>query len=344
MSAGAAAVIAKARSKYGRFLTADDYFALASKNDVNDIVSELRQKPAFRDDFSAAGSNSVRRKQAEEIMNKRLFRIYMQLRRYVSAKKDGFYYYPIKKEEVKQIIIASMYISTGVQDMFIFQYPVFLNEYSSFDLMALTKAHSFSDMLSVLKNTPYYNVLKPLGGEKDSFPNIRDIENALGHYYYDWVNKAVIKEFSGHERAEIQKCIQRSSDIFNIRLCYRFKGLFKMPSEEVKRNIIPYHYRFSDAAIDRLLSRAESEPILPLILKLPHFRSYKETENPDLEIAIRTSDVHFFRDKLMLSQYDSVVLYSLMGLLEVENKNLTTIIESVRYSLPQSEIKAMLTI
>ena len=78
MSAGSAAVIAKARAKYGGLLGLDEYKTLISKANVGEIVSQLKTYGDFCEDFSAV-DNTVRRSQAERLMEKRLFRIYDEL-------------------------------------------------------------------------------------------------------------------------------------------------------------------------------------------------------------------------------------------------------------------------
>ena len=50
----------------------------------------------------------------------------------------------------------------------------------------------------------------------------------------------------------------------------------------------------------------------------------------------------YYDAKLALSQCDSTVIYSLTELLQIENRNLTTVIEGVRYSLEPSQIEKML--
>ncbi len=344
MSAGSAAVIAKARSKYGKTLTLSDYKSLMVKNDVNDIVTALKAYPDFKKELASISDTAVRRGQAEEMMNKRLFRIYMDLCRFKFGKKGGFYYYLVKQEEVKQIISAAMYISADAYETFILSFPVFLTEYCSFDIMALTKARSFGEMLIALKGTPYYDILKALPVDGGRFPQIRSIERALGMYYQTWLLDTVKKEFSGSERDEIEKCILRGCDIYNLKLCYRLKGLFKLSNDDVMSCRIPYHYRFSEKNMSELLEKADSEPVLPLILRHPYFKSCRDIEGIDFETAVKKANQRFFSEKLTLSQYDSVVMYSLMELLAIENANLTTVIEGVRYSLASEEIEKMLII
>lgn len=109
MSAGSAAVIAKARAKYGGLLGLDEYKTLISKANVGEIVAQLKTYGDFCEDFSAV-DNTVRRSQTERLMEKRLFRIYDELRKFCPGSKNKFYDFLLIQEEIKQIINAAMYI------------------------------------------------------------------------------------------------------------------------------------------------------------------------------------------------------------------------------------------
>lgn len=88
MSAGSAAVIAKARAKYGKLLSLDEYKTLISKANVGEIVTQLKTYDDFDKDFSGV-DNTVRRSQAERLMEKRLFRVYDELRKFCPAVKTS---------------------------------------------------------------------------------------------------------------------------------------------------------------------------------------------------------------------------------------------------------------
>ena len=340
MKAAKAAVVAKARAKYGNFLTLSDYKSLILKGGVNEIITALKSYPAFSEEFSSVGNVAVRRKQAEEMLAKRLFKLYGDLLRFEFADKNGFFYYRVRREEIKQIVNAVMLLSAGVGDMFILQFPVFLKDYCSFDIGSLASVRDFSELMLVLKNTPYYDVLRPLQIEKNDIPDIRTIENALNRYYFDWLLEST-KKFPSGEREELKKVILRTCDLYNIRLCYRYKGILGLSGEMVMNNRIPHSLRFSKLQMENLLLKSDNETIMKLISGIPYFKKFSG-ETQDFELLIRKSNLDYYAKKLRMSQYDSVVLHSLMELSELENTNLTTVIEGVRYSLTSDSITEML--
>lgn len=150
MSAGSAAVIAKARAKYGGLLGLDEYKTLISKANVGEIVAQLKTYGDFCEDFSAV-DNTVRRSQAERLMEKRLFRIYDELRKFCPGSKNKFYDFLLIQEEIKQIINAAMYIGAGVYDLFIPGFPGYLTNICSYDIRALSKSRTFDEILDVLR-------------------------------------------------------------------------------------------------------------------------------------------------------------------------------------------------
>lgn len=342
MSAGSSAVVAKARCKYGKMLTLSDYKLLAGKNDISYVVATLKTLPGYKKHFSDVSDNSVRRNFAEQLLYKWLFGNYIELCRFKFQKKNGFFRYLIKREEIAQIIKAIMYISAGEYENFILYFPMFLEKHSEVNFVELLKARTFKEVLATLNGTPYYKVLKPLLSDGALFPEIRKVETIMGAHFHEWLTTIIKKEFKGKEREEIERCVLHSADIYNMKLCYRFKGLFKMSNEEVMKNHLPYHYRFSKKDMEKLLERPDTESVDALIRKHSYFKSCKGREDLDFESAVSYSNLNFFRERLMLSQYDSVALFSLAELMTIELNNVTTIIEGIRYSIPSSEIEKML--
>lgn len=203
MSAGSAAVIAKARAKYGGLLGLDEYKTLISKANVGEIVAQLKTYGDFCEDFSAV-DNTVRRSQAERLMEKRLFRIYDELRKFCPGSKNKFYDFLLIQEEIKQIINAAMYIGAGVYDLFIPGFPGYLTNICSYDILALSKARTFDEILDVLKGTPYYDVLAPLSDGTKAFPPIVSVDYELTKYLYTTLFSRIKKDMSGSERTEVE--------------------------------------------------------------------------------------------------------------------------------------------
>ena len=86
-----------------------------------------------------------------------------------------------------------------------------------------------------------------------------------------------------------------------------------MSTEDVVAHTLPFCDRFDKKTMEQILTKADNEPILPLLLKLPYFKDINEEQTTDIETAVYTS-----------------------------NRNLTTVIEGVRYSLEPSQIEKML--
>ena len=341
MSAGSAAVIAKARAKCGRLLGLDEYKTLISKANVGEIVTQLKSYDDFDKDFSGV-DYTVRRGQAERLLRNRLFRVYDELRKFCPGEKNRFNNFLLLQEEVNQIINAAMYIGAGVYELFIPGFPGYLSEICSFDILALSRARTYGEILAVLEGTPYHKVLAPLSEGTKNFPSIITIDHELTKYLYSTLLDYIKKDFSGSDREEAEKCIKRRCDMYNIKICYRLKGLFKMDSQEVLRYTLPFYSRFDRNLIEQVLATADNERILPKLLKLPYFKDVADIEGIDIETAVYTSNKQYYEGRLALSQSASVVMYSLAELMMIENRNLTSVIEGVRYSLEPSEIEKML--
>ncbi|MFR4023553.1 MAG: V-type ATPase subunit [[Eubacterium] siraeum] len=76
------------------------------------------------------------------------------------------------------------------------------------------------------------------------FRPIVSVDYELTKYLYTTLFSRIKKDMSGSERTEVEKCIRRCCDMYNIKICYRLKGLFKMSTEDVVAHTLPFCDRF----------------------------------------------------------------------------------------------------
>ncbi len=160
------AITAKARAIYGKRLTKEDYNNLLHKSGVSGVVAYLKTTEKYRSAFANVNETQIHRGQVEQILEKQVFELYSKLCRFMSADKDSFCGYLIKELEIKQIVSALMHISVNLKDGYLLEMPAYLMGHLSFDLMKLSRASSYKEVLEVISDTPYYKVLKPLLNDK----------------------------------------------------------------------------------------------------------------------------------------------------------------------------------
>ena len=338
----AEAIIAKAKSIYGKRLTAEDYNNLLRRGGVSGVVAYLKTTERYRSTFANVNETQIHRGQVEQLLSKELFELYRRLCKFMSVDKSSFCSYMIKELEIRQIVSVLTYIKARAADRYIIEMPAYLMGHLSFDLMRLSRVRDFRELLEVLSDTPYYKVLRPYlsGGTAD----INECAVALYAWYIKWAFKAIDREYKDVQAKSLKEIFLRQADLSNIVMCYRKKSLFNEDADEIKKSLNSYHYHVTPAVLDGILSQPDADKRLLALLKKIYLKNKIECDPQNLETAIRRYRYSFYKKQLNFSQNGTMVLYSLMGLCEVERTNLQTIIESARYGRAPEETEKLLVI
>lgn len=336
------AIIAKAKSIYGKRLTSEDYNNLLHRSGVSGVVAYLKTTDRYRSTFANVNETQIHRGQVEQLLSKELFELYRRLCKFMSANKSSFCNYMIKELEAKQIVTALTFIKARAAEDYILEMPAYLMNYLSFDLMKLSRARDYRGLLEVLADTPYYKVLRPYLSGSNADRNINECAVALYAWYIKWAFKAIEREYKGSEAKALKEIFLRQADLSNITMCYRRKSLFKEDSEEIKRALTDYHCLVAPAALDEILAMPDADQRLLALLKSKYFKNRIECDPQDLETAVRRYRYSFCKRQLTFSKNGTMALYSLMELCEAERSNLQIIIESARYDRTPEETEKLL--
>ncbi|HBH94232.1 MAG TPA: hypothetical protein DDX91_00645 [Ruminococcaceae bacterium] len=336
------AITAKARAIYGKRLTKEDYNNLLHKSGVSGVVAYLKTTERYRAAFANVNENQIHRGQVEHILEKQVFELYDKLIRFISADKDSFCSYMIKELEIKQIVSALVHINASQKDGYLREMPAYLADRLSFDLMKLSKASSWEEVLDVVSDTPYHKVLKPLLKGSQTGERLDECSVALYSYFIKWAFKAIDREYKDDEAKSLKEIFLRQSDLSNLMICYRKKSLFNEDKEQIKKSLYEYYYRVTPAVIDDILSQQDADKRLLYLLNKLYLKDKIECDPMFLEISVRRYNSSFFKKQLSFTSNGTMALYSLMGLCQVERSNLQKIIESARYERLPEETEKLL--
>ena len=150
MSAASYAVSAKARAKYGKFLTARDYSNLIACQSVAEVMVYLKSHTHYASVLSDVNERDVHRGWLELKLRQYLFDEFDSLCRYDSSVSAGFSRYVVEKTEVEQIVRFMILLNANSTDKFIFQFPAFLSKHTVLDVYKLANARDYGEFLEAL--------------------------------------------------------------------------------------------------------------------------------------------------------------------------------------------------
>ena len=244
--------------------------------------------------------------------------------------------------EIEQILAAIQCVAGGNADTYIAAMPMFLTAHTCIDLPALGMAESLIEALHILEGTPYFAVLREpiVRAAETGRLDICDCERRLYTMYYMRLLKAIEKNYKGAAKKELKRTVLRSIDMENVVSVHRYTMFFGEDADKVKSSLIPFRYRLSGEAIERL---AAEKDIAKISAELANIGYRHGAEAPQtVELLTERISLDYLRKTLRLSQNASVVYLALTELLEIELKNIKTLIEGIRYGLDGAVILNML--
>ena len=162
-SMAANAMSAKAKAMLSKKLTASDYQILLQKKSVSEVASFLKNNTYFKDVLDGINEGSIHRGQLETLVRMDLYNRISRLLRYSDKKEEEFYRLIVSQSEISIIVDCIRSFHTNDKTIMISKMPTYIQGKISFNLKDLSKADNFDELLGVLKNTKYYDIIKKYG-------------------------------------------------------------------------------------------------------------------------------------------------------------------------------------
>ena len=153
MSSTSYAVSAKARAKYGRFLSDRDYANILACQSVPEVMVYLKSHTHFADALSDVNERDVHRGWLENRLRQFQFSEIDSLCRYDSGISAGVSSYVVEQAQTEQIIRYLILLNSGATEKFIFQYPAFLSKHAELDFNRIANARDYNEFLSAVEHS-----------------------------------------------------------------------------------------------------------------------------------------------------------------------------------------------
>ncbi len=342
MSTTSYAVSAKARSKYGRFLTDRDYASILTCQSVPEVMVYLKSHTHYASVLSEVNERDVHRGRLEMLLRQYLFNEFDTLCRYDSSVSAGLSRYVIEKAEVEQIIRFLILLNSNSTDKFIFQFPAFLAKHTELDINKLANARDYEEFLDALASTSYHEILKPFKPDGKGRLPVSDMENKLYERVLRHMCELIDKRTKGKERQELMSIYRTINDYSIFSRILRLKKYYNLSPEIIKSNMLPKYSSLSPRLIDRMCEAESSAEVFRIMQSTGSGRlidkigyNYAGDIIPRVQYKLAKKNIHF-------SDNPSVVMISFMFLSETELMNVISLIEGIRYQLDPKIIQSLL--
>lgn len=339
------AILAKSRAMYGRRLTGRNYADLLACRSVPEVAAYLKSRTAYAGALASITPQAVHRQQLEVLLNRRLFDQYAALCRYEMSIGHDFYHYFIIKCDVQEILSCLRYMNGGSAGEYLYALPAFMQKHSRLDLYRLAAAHTLADLAGALEGTPYQELILPFAQNPDfslEEDGTLEIEAVLTRYVYGQLRVIAREKLQGQDMKEVLELLQRSSDLEAIVNIYRLKRMLKADRLYIGRRVFMELTALSPKQIDLLLDAADGPDFLARLRATPYGRELDKVQYDYIEEGIGRIQHRWHLKRLRFSTNPSVVMFCYIYLAENEIRNITHIIEGVRYRMTPEEIGGML--
>ena len=342
MSTTSFAVLAKARSKYGKHLTERDYASILACQSVAEVMVYLKSHTHYASALAEVNERDVHRGRLEMLLRQDQFYEFDSLCRYDSSMSEGFSKYVVEKTEVEQIIRFLILLNSNSTEKFIFQFPAFFAKHTSLDINKLANARDYDEFLSALSGSVYYDILQIYKPDSKGMLPVSDMENKLYAYVLGNLLELIKKKAKGTERQELLQMFYTINDYALFSKILRLKKYYNLSPEVIRTNLLPEYCDLSPKIIDKMCAADSSAEVFKimqsrgcgrLINKIGY--TYASDISPRVQYRLAKKNIHF-------SNNPSVVMISYMFLSETELMNIICLIEGIRYQLDTKIIQSLL--
>ena len=199
------------------------------------------------------------------------------------------------------------------------------------DLKGLESIKSIDEFLKIINNTKYKKILKKYFENKNTEYSIFEIENELDKMYL----KSIYNSTGNNKN--LKKMIGAKIDFTNILWIYRMKKYYNFSEDKIEKSIIDINYALKKNQILSLV-KAKNIEELNEILKKTVYSNISTDDIYELECNMKKY-LHGLYIKNFKSNLLSInCIYSYLNLVELENKDIISIIEAVRYGIDKEKL------
>ena len=315
---------AKLKGMYAKRLKNDDLQDLAKQNNLKSAVAILKNKSSSL----SVLSEDADRDQIEKVLNGEIIYDIEKIVKYLDKNDTQIFNLLISRYEIRCIkrAIKLLYSKNEFDE----NIKIWTNTIFT-DLKGLESIKSIDDFFKIINNTKYKKILKKYFENKNMEYSIFEIENELDKIYL----KSIYN--SAGNNKNLKKMIGTKIDFTNILWIYRMKKYYNFSEEQIEKSIIDVNYALKKNQI-ALLVKAKNIEELNEILKKTVYSNIATDDIYELECNMKKY-LHGLYIKNFKSNLLSInCIYSYLNLVELENKDIISIIEAVRYGIDKEKL------
>ena len=337
-------IITKSKAVYSTTLKEKELLGLSEKKSLPEFILGLKALPQFAETLASVPEQIIRRAQLEDLLKKISYRQVLKIVKFAEGKYRPFYFQKIMNLEIDYLLSLFRHFLAQDEDSFkpIDDIPVFVQQHASLPFKALAEVKDFETLKDILLTTRFAKVLQPfLNYPITDFP-YTELEQAFNVFQYRDIFHHIQTLFSGNEKKNLMMMYQTKLDLENLAKIYRLKKFYKAEPDTIKQVLFLEYSRIKLSFWEDILHIQDADAVLTAFHS-SNFSSIKdENEYVFIEFDIDKIKYNLAKRFLYFSTSAAEVFSAFTILEEIEQINLTNIIEGIRYNLDSKKIQRML--
>lgn len=330
----------KIRAMEGKMLTKEDYDQMVLKQSVKEVALYLKNNTYYASALEKLDENDVHRGYIEILLYRAVIVDALKIARYLKGNEKTIYRYVYRKQEIEDLkkILRTLQMGKSLEELD--RNTLFISRHSVIDFTKSLKAKNIEQFLETIKNTNFYNILKPLIID-DNTIDIFSAEMALDMYFYRRVMKQVDTIVSGRDKEIVEQVFGLEAEFRNILWIYRGKKYYNTKKEMLYRYLIPYYKKIKSKDYSEMIESIEPDELFN-ILERGFFGKIINFNKENLENQFIGYLEKELKKNMRIYPFSIAPIIGYIYIKEVEIVNITTIIEGIRYKVSPNEIKKYL--
>jgi V/A-type H+-transporting ATPase subunit C len=322
---------------YAKLLKSDDYDRLLNMHSVPQVAAYLKKETSYAGALSEIDEENVHRGVMEQALKKSLFCDYEKLMKFCKGEYQDGLNIMFLSHEVSDLKLLISSVCTKHADPVTRDELVFIKNHGDLDAGLLAESETFERLVENLNGTRYYGMLTDFAGSEAL--DFYEIDKAIDKFNYKALMEGFKKRLGGSSAKAALSIYGTVIDITNIFNIYRLKKMRPNSSlGEIISRLIPYYYRMTRADFLELAQCEGKERLVDGMTKSKYGFLFPPDDENTWEDNYYKYLHNMYRRNLREHGFDIGVAMAYLFLKEIDIRNIITITECVRYSMPAPDI------
>jgi V/A-type H+-transporting ATPase subunit C len=333
------AVTTKIRAMQRYLISESEFRRMALCRNVTEAANFLKKFPPYANLFGDKNPEELHREDLERLLNANQYGDFAKIFRFSNMQQRkcmNLYFLHYEMDFIKGCLRNCM---SGKAPESVSPYSLaYFRKHGKLDFKKIAAANSIESLTEALSGTPYGELFRKTLAREHAV--LFDYEERLDLFYFKRLWEEKDRLLAGEERKALTDCFGARLDLLNLQWIYRSIKYYSLPPADIYSLLIPINYRLKPEEIKSLVESENEGEFRNRLDNTWYGKMGRKFfgESPDLEKLYSAIIEKIYSISAREDPYSFATVNTYLHRKEKEIHRIITLIESIRYSLPASDI------